>query len=174
MTFEAGLDYHPLQPLPLYYIDTPTGVRRGRQAVDGNGFNQRLDFWLWFRYICQMKLYRGSLSSQHMEKQQLPKGRRTIVDIVCQWCSQPHDVGCLCGDIAKEEELPYRKNTISRKRYFVGTHEECDSLHIWLMNVLKYPAESITCYGIDDNTSALGFNSPFMTERGFRKTLEAV
>ena len=26
MTYEAGLDYHPLQPLPLYYIDTPTGV----------------------------------------------------------------------------------------------------------------------------------------------------
>ena len=71
-------------------------------------------------------------------------------------------------------QMPYRKNTISRKRYFVGTHEECDSLHIWLMNVLKYPAESITCYGIDDNTSALGFNSPFMTEIGFRMTLEAI
>lgn len=72
MTFEAGLDSHPLQPLPLYYIDTPTGVRRGRQAVDGNGFNQRLDFWPWHRYICQMMLYRGSISSKHMESEKTP------------------------------------------------------------------------------------------------------
>ena len=92
-----------------------------------------------------MMLYRGSLSSQHMESENTPIS-----------------------------QMPYRKNTISRKRYFVGTNEECDYLHTFLINVLKYPAESITCHGIDDNTSALGFNSPFMTEIGFRMTLEAI
>lgn len=71
-------------------------------------------------------------------------------------------------------QMPYRKNTIARKRYFVGTDEECDYLHTFLVNVLKYPDESVECYTVDDNTSALGFNSPFMTEIGFRKTLEAV
>ena len=90
-------------------------------------------------------LYRGSRSSQHMESENTPITQR-----------------------------PYLKNAKFKNTYFVGTNEECDCLHIWLMNVLKYPAESITCYGIDDNTSALGFNSPFMTEIGFRNTLEAI
>jgi hypothetical protein len=70
-------------------------------------------------------------------------------------------------------EMPYRKNTIARERYFVGTDQECASVLVWLITVLKYPADSIECFSVGDNKSALRFDSPFLTEIEFRKTLEA-